>query len=262
MLVLLPPSEGKATPASGPSLDLASLSFPELTDTRERVLKSLVRLAGGRPAHARKVLGLTAGQDEERERDARLLAGPCAPAGRIYRGVLYDALDLATLPAAARRRAAASVVVSSALFGAVRLGDLIPAYRLSGTVRLPRLGPVTALWRRHLDPAMSSAARGGLVVDLRSSTYATMWSPGPEQVQRTVAVRVLHVRPDGTRAVVSHFNKATKGRLLRALLTDGGRIRDVDAFAAACESWGYVAELAGPRRPAAPHRLDLVVEQL
>ena len=46
-----------------------------------------------------------------------------------------------------------------------------------------------------------------------------------------VTVRVLH-EVDGKRQVVSHFNKATKGRLVRALLEDGRDARSPRAFAA------------------------------
>ena len=45
MLVLLPPSEGKASGTDGPPLDLASLSFPDLNATRTKVLTHLVRAA-------------------------------------------------------------------------------------------------------------------------------------------------------------------------------------------------------------------------
>ena len=46
MLILLAPSEGKTAPPRGPPLDLAALSHAdELTATRERVLKALVRLS-------------------------------------------------------------------------------------------------------------------------------------------------------------------------------------------------------------------------
>ena len=262
MLVLLPPSEGKTAPRRGRPLDLATLSFPTLSATRQVLLDTLVTLARTDPELARTVLGLSERQHEEVERDAGLLTAPCAPAGAVYSGVLYDALDLATLPTAARRRATSSLVVSSALFGAVRLGDRIPAYRLSGNVSLPGLGSVAALWRPVLGEELAAAAGRGLVIDLRSSTYAAMWSPDPEQAGRTVTVRVLHQLPDGSRAVVSHFNKATKGRLVRALLVDGAGPRDAAGLAAACEALGYVAELADSPRRGKPRLLDLVVSEV
>jgi cytoplasmic iron level regulating protein YaaA (DUF328/UPF0246 family) len=262
VLVLLPPSEGKTPPRRGAALDLASLSFPSLTSTRETVLDALVDLATRSPERARAVLGLSERQTDELDRDARLLDEPCAPASRIYTGVLYDALGLSSLDAAAKRRAGRSVVVQSALFGAVRLGDRIPAYRLSGQSVIPSVGPLAARWRDPLAAAMTEAAGRGLVVDLRSGAYAALWKPTGDVARRTVAVRVLQEMPDGSRAVVSHFNKATKGRLLRQWLLDGADPRDVDELAEACEKAGVVAE-PGPRPKAgAVHRLDVVVPDL
>ena len=65
MIVLLPPSEGKAQPSSSPPappLDLDRLSFPELNPQRERLLRVLPRLSGRRGLQA---LGLSTGQAGE-----------------------------------------------------------------------------------------------------------------------------------------------------------------------------------------------------
>lgn len=262
MLVLLPPSEGKTAPRRGRPLQLEALSFPELTPTREQVLDSLVRLAQRQPDQAQRVLGLSGAQHHEVVRDAGLLSAPAAPAGEIYSGVLYEALGLATLSAAARRRARATVVVSSALFGAVRISDRIPPYRLSAGTTLPGVGGLTRLWRRPLADVMTAAAHRGLVVDLRSGGYAAMWTPNPDVARRTVAVRVLHERPDGSRSVVSHFNKATKGRLLRSLLEAGPLPGDPSALAHACVGLGYPVELVDADGTAKPHRMDVVVTEV
>jgi cytoplasmic iron level regulating protein YaaA (DUF328/UPF0246 family) len=262
VLVLLPPSEGKTGPRRGKALDLESLSFPELTGTRERVLEALVSLSTSAPSEALRVLGLSTRQGAEVARDARLETAPTAQAGLVYTGVLYDALGITTLDAAARRRAHRTIVVQSALFGALRLTDRIPAYRLSGDVSLPGLGPVTGLWRDPLAAALADAASRGLVVDLRSGTYAAMWRPTGDVASRTVAMRVLQEMPDGTRKVVSHFNKATKGRLVRQWLVDGADPRTAEDLADACEKAGVVAEL-GPRpRRDVPRALDVVVSDL
>ena len=108
-----------------------------------------------------------------------LLETPTARADAIYTGVLYEALDLRSLDSAARRRASSSLAVTSSLFGLVRPADRIPPYRLAGGVNLPGLGVVSAHWREVLDPVVREAAGNGLVVDLRSSTYAAFWRPGP-----------------------------------------------------------------------------------
>ncbi len=267
VLVLLPPSEGKTAPRRGKPLDLDTLSFPGLTSTREDVLDALVSLASSSlasspPARALEVLGLSPRQTDEVVRDAQLASAPTAAASAIYSGVLYDALDLASLDAASKRRAQRSVVIASALFGALRLGDRIPAYRLSGDVSLPGIGPLATAWRDPLALAMTEAAGRGLVVDLRSGTYAAMWRPTGAVASRTVAVRVLQQMPDGSRKVVSHFNKATKGRLLRHWLETAADPRDADDLADACASMGVVVELGEKPRAGTARRLDVVVTDL
>jgi uncharacterized protein len=262
VLVLLPPSEGKTAPARGKALDLDALSFESLTSTREQVLEALVALARTDPSRALTVLGLSPRQTDEVARDAALETAPTATAGAVYTGVLYDALDLASLDTAAKRRAQRTLVVSSALFGALRVGDRIPAYRLSGDVTLPPLGPLAGVWRDPLATAMTEAAAKGLIVDLRSGVYAAMWKPVGDVASRTVAVRVLQHLPDGSRKVVSHFNKATKGRLVRQWLQSGVAPRDADDLADACAGAGVVAELGPHPKTGAVRRLDVVVSDL
>ncbi|MEU6074121.1 peroxide stress protein YaaA [Micromonospora sp. NPDC047074] len=265
MLILLPPSEGKADAGTGRRLDLARLSLPELTGARDEVLTALVTLsADGDGEAARAALGLSEGQRGELRRNARLRVAATAPAGSVYTGVLYEALGLAVLPAAAQRAARRSVLISSGLWGAVRLTDRIPPYRCPIGARLPVLGALSAYWRRALAPAMAAAAGDGPVLDLRSGAYAATWAPRGEVADRTVTVRVLHEREvDGVpvRSVVSHFNKATKGRLVRDLLTAGARPRTVDGLLTALRDLKYeVLEQPGPR--GRPRLVDVIVTEL
>ena len=255
MLILLPPSEGKAVPRRGRPLDLTGLSFGELTGARERVLEALVSLTERDDAAA--VLGLGATQADLVGLDARLRTSPTVRAERLYTGVLYDALGLTTLTPAARRRAASRVAVVSSLFGLVRPGDRLPSYRLSGDVGLPGLGPVAGVWREALQPAVLDALGAGLLVDLRSTTYAAFWRPPADLAPRVATVRVLHV-VDGRRQVVSHSNKATKGRLVRALLEDGRAPRNPAGLADLLRGLGWKVEQDSPTR--AGTRLDVVVD--
>ncbi|MFG1951476.1 peroxide stress protein YaaA [Micromonospora sp. NPDC048830] len=265
MLILLPPSEGKAEAGTGRRLDLTRLSLPELNPARSAVLAELVGLcAGGDEAAALDALALTPGLAGELRRNARLERAATAPAGRIYTGVLYEALDLASLPPGAQRAARRSVLVSSGLWGALRLTDRIPPYRCPIGARLPGLGALSAYWRRTLAPAMEAAAGGGPVLDLRSGAYAATWTPRGELAERTVTVRVLHERdtPQGpVRSVVSHFNKATKGRLVRDLLTAGVRPRTVDELVAALRDLKYTV-LEQPPAAGRPRAVDVVVTRL
>ena len=260
MLVLLPPSEGKTAGGTGGApVDLDRLSLPELRPAREAVLAELTELCAGDVEKARGVLRLSAGQAGEVARNAALASAPARPAGELYTGVLYEALGLGTLDAAARRRAADSLLIFSGLWGVVRIEDRIPAYRLAGGVKLPGLGPLAAFWREPLSRVLPEAAGAGPVLDLRSTAYAAMWKPAGEPARRTVRVRVLHATVvDGVerRSVVSHFNKATKGRLLRDLLTAGPLPDTAAELPEALRALGYTVETPSPTR------LDVVVSRL
>jgi cytoplasmic iron level regulating protein YaaA (DUF328/UPF0246 family) len=259
VLILLPPSEGKTAPTRGRSLDLDALGLPGLTDTRERVLDALVTLCSGDPAAAAEALGLSENQLDLVERNAMLREAPTARADRIYTGVLYDALDAGTLSAAAKRRAGTRVAVTSSLFGLVRFADRIPAYRLSGDASLPGLGSVAGVWREALGAVATEALGRGLLVDLRSGMYAAFWRPPADLAPRVATVRVLH-EVGGTRKVVSHFNKATKGRIVRALLEDGADPRTPAALADVLGALGWKVELGDPT--AKGTQLDVVVTDL
>jgi cytoplasmic iron level regulating protein YaaA (DUF328/UPF0246 family) len=256
VLILLPPSEGKAEPRRGKPADLAT---GPIAEARREVCDALVTLCRGPEDQAVRVLGLSPGQVDDVRRNARLPELPSAPAERVYRGVLYESLGLTALDASAHRRALARVAIVSSLYGVVRPGERITSYRLGGGVSLPGLGGVAAHWRRHLDPMIRELAGRGLVVDLRSSTYAAFWRPTADLAARVVTVRVLH-DVNGKRQVVSHFNKATKGRLVRAVLEDGRDARTPSAFAALLTDLGWQVDVGATTK--AGSGLDVVVSKL
>ena len=259
MLILLPPSEGKGAARRGKPLDLADLSFPDLTPARERVLAALEALCMGDADRAAEVLGIGRTQLDLVELNGGLRTAPTARADRVYTGVLYDALGAGSLSAAAKRRAGTRLAVVSSLFGLVRPADRIPAYRLSGDTTLPGLGPVAGVWREALGSAVEEALGTGLLVDLRSTTYAAFWRPPAGLARRVATVRVLH-ETQGRRQVVSHFNKATKGRLVREVLEDGGNPRSPAAFADLLRDLGWKVEEGAPDRKGT--QLDVVVSEL
>jgi len=219
VLILLPPSEGKAATDARSPFRIDELSLPELNQTRIKLRDALVRLCSGRERRALEVLGLSNNQTHELERNRDLPDAKALPAAQVYTGVVYAALDYPTLTNAARRRADEWVLVSSALWGAVHLHDHIPAYRLSMAVDLPGVGKLAAAWRPHLGPVLDERAAGDVVVDCRSATYVGAWKPatsGPRSAD-WVAVRVVREHA-GKRTVVSHNAKHTRGVLAGHLL--------------------------------------------
>lgn len=219
MLVLLPPSEGKAPGGDGPAVDLATLSWPELTTTRQRVLTALVTVCARQPAKARALLGLSEALDGDRAANAEAATSPTMPAGHRYTGVLHDALGYPTLRAASRRRADASVVVFSGLWGATRPTDLLPAYRIGITTKLAKIGPLPTYWRPHLHQVLDDLVADEGAIDLRSSGYSQMYQPSAAAAPKILAVAVTG--PDGKKVATSYQSKVAKGRLVRATLELG-----------------------------------------
>jgi len=110
------------------------------------------------------------------------------------------------------------------------------------------------MWRSRLGPALEELVADGLMVDLRSGVYVNLHRPADDLAARTATIRVLHEH-QGTRKVVSHFNKATKGRLVRGLLEDGSRPSTVGELREALGDLGWTVERDGTR-------LDVVVPEL
>jgi len=186
------------------------------------------------------VLGISDKLAAEVEANQELLTSPTTPAILRYTGVLYDALSAGTLPNEALQRLA----IGSALFGVVRAGDLIPHYRLSGGTKLPTRSSSTtptlkSRWGGLITEVLSSA--DDLVVDLRSGTYQQLG-----RLKTAITVRVESVQPDGTRKVVSHFNKHYKGELARVLALSEQDPISIDEVAAIARAAGMTVEITSP----------------
>jgi uncharacterized protein len=208
MLVLLPPSEGKARPEAGKPVDLGSLAFAEkLEGQREESLDAF---------------------------DPALRDAPAAPAAEVYTGVLFQRLELPKLPAKARRR----VLIASALWGVVRPEDRIPHYKFPPKTRLDGIGPPAAYWRPALAEALPDK-KGELVVDMRSAAYSSFWKPKRATL---LAVRAFS-ESGGKRKAVSHMAKAVRGDVARALLKEKKAPADPEAAAAVAEAAGFRVEL-------------------
>ncbi|MFT4050087.1 MAG: peroxide stress protein YaaA [Solirubrobacterales bacterium] len=255
MLVLLPPSEGKAdAPEGAAPVDLAALAHPELTPQREKLTEKLDGLTKIAPARALKALGLGKSQAGEIARNAKLLRQPAAPAADIYTGVLYQYLDLHSLKKAERARAAERILIQSALWGVVRLEDRIPAYRLGIGASLPRMKGLAAYWKPALERVLPS---DGLVVDMRSSGYVAAWKPAGGTL---LGVRVF-VEEEGKRSVVTHMAKATRGDVARILVESKQVSDDPHGVEKILAAAGLRTELVEPEKAGGPWNLDVILSE-
>jgi cytoplasmic iron level regulating protein YaaA (DUF328/UPF0246 family) len=209
MLVLLPPSEGKARPEEGELLDLDSLVFAEeLSGKRAELIRAF---------------------------DPALLEAPAAPAAEIYTGVLFKRLELPEVAAKARQQ----VLIASALWGFVRPDDRIPYYKFPPKTRLEGIGVPAAYWRPVLAEALPDSD-GDLILDMRSAAYSSFWKPQ----RATLLVVRAFTESGGERKAISHMAKAVRGDIARALLSAKTPPKDPEATAALAESAGFRVELA------------------
>ena len=248
VLILLPPSESKTARSGGKPSKPELVSFPELASTRTAVAEALARVSGQPDAPA--LLGVSTNLRADIAHNVCLDCAPAVPVADLYTGVLYDALDLASMDSATRRRANRWLVVISALFGALRLTDKIPPYRLSMSVNLDMLGPLRAVWRTPLASVLPKAAGHGVIVDCRSSTYAAAWVP-----QGALAARWVQVHVRGA----THMTKHTRGLVARHLCEQGVDARTPEALQRIVAQH-FETTLTRPRRPGKPWTLDTMAQ--
>jgi cytoplasmic iron level regulating protein YaaA (DUF328/UPF0246 family) len=211
LIVLLPPSEGKAPGGDGPGWAPDDGRFGELAARRIRVHNALKRARGG----TEKALG--AKGDLLRAAKAANLAAvgaPTLPAHQRFTGVVWGHLDPPTL---GRRRG--EVLVLSALTGVTAWDDPVPDFRLKLSASLPPVGNLASFWRPHLSTVLNDHLAGHTVVDLLPNEHRAAWTPTPDRYElRRPALLHRNGKPAG------HGGKAAKGLLARALLRSG----DVD----------------------------------
>lgn len=214
-VILLPPSEGKADggDARKPWRGESGVFGDALGEFRTSVADCLRQAKGG----DQKLLGVKGPRLLHAQTQNRALIGsPTVPAWQRYTGVVWDHLDLASLPAAARATAIKRLFVPSGLAGIVRADDPLPDYRLKMGARLAPLGLLSTWWRDDLTDAFVSHVRKTPVIDLLPHEHkaAFEWEHIPH---------VIHVDLVSKKGAVvgGHNAKAAKGLLARHLLLSG-----------------------------------------
>lgn len=259
MRILLPPSAGKTTKKSTNHLQLEKLWQAEhLTQTRRQLIDDVQNTAlladaaqifklGPKNAHeisqnleiydapALAAWQLYDGVLYEAAKFAQIFSsGACAQGGQGQGSQSQDAQHQggqhpagqyqgaqcqADQPQGGQRQLEELTLVFSALFGPVRLTDLITPHRLSGSVKLPGQGAVASIWSKPLKELLAQQLSGHVVVDLRSAEYGAMYRPSRGGECLTLNIAVAKVNPaTGKRSVVSHWAKHTRGLLAGALL--------------------------------------------
>lgn len=261
MRILLPPSAGKTTKESTNHLQLEKLWQEEhLTQTRRQLIDDVQNTA--LLADAAQIFKLGPKNAHEISQNLEVYDAPALAAWQLYDGVLYEAAKFAQIfssgepsqgsqgqvgnhrgdqrqgsqgqgnqPQGGQRQLEELTLVFSALFGPVRLTDLITPHRLSCSVKLPGQGSVASIWSKALKELLTQQLSGHVVVDLRSAEYGAMYRPTRGSDCLLLNIGVAKVNPaTGKRSVVSHWAKHTRGLLAGALLraVAGGQLAASD----------------------------------
>ena len=264
MRILLPPSAGKTTKESTNHLQLEKLWQAEhLTQTRRQLIDDVQNTA--LLADAAQIFKLGPKNAYEISQNLEVYDAPALAAWQLYDGVLYEAAKFAQIfsygacaqdgqgqgqgnqpqgsgqgqggqsqadqSQGLQRQLEELTLVFSALFGPVRLTDLITPHRLSGSVKLPGQGSVASIWSKALKELLTQQLSGHVVVDLRSAEYGAMYRPTRGSDCLLLNIGVAKVNPaTGKRSVVSHWAKHTRGLLAGALLraVAGGQLAASD----------------------------------
>ena len=251
MRILLPPSEGKKPGGDGPSL-AEQIFAADAVGRHRRRLCAAVEVAAARTrrtAMATFVLP-EAVADAAIAANAVVTSSPTLPALDRYDGVVYAGLEVATMTGAQRCGAEEQVLIFSGLFGVLGGAERIPDYRVPAASKLARIGLAGSSWRPVLARALPARLDAGLLVDLRSTDYATMWRAPSDRP--ALSVRILTEMPDGRLMVVSFVSKLAKGRLARALVDRSAAGETARTAADLARAWVE----AGLGRPAPGQPLD------
>jgi cytoplasmic iron level regulating protein YaaA (DUF328/UPF0246 family) len=256
MLIVVPPSESKRpSPANGRPVDVAGLSFPELTPTRRRVIDALTATSARPDAFDR--LLLRPSMADEIAGDARVLELPTMPVLDLYVGPLHEGLAADRLSEHARGRADRELVVVSPLWGALRPSDRIPRYRLHVCAHLAGMGDLEPTWRAVLPEVLAEAAgAAGVVVDLRSPIVQAMGMP------RAIAARTVTLKVDQGppgRPIGDVIAKRVRGEAAHALLESAADPAHPHELADVLGA-RWPVRLASPDRPGQPWTMTLAVD--
>lgn len=223
-VILLPPSEGKAPGGDGPPWRAAPHAFPELDADREAVRDAVRDALAESHAAAARLLDARGPLLERALLDWEDLDGaPTLPALARYSGVVWSALDPASLDRGARRRLASRVLVTSGLWGLLAATDPVPAYRLKMGAGVPPLGTLSAWWRPRVTALIDARAGGGWIIDLLPGEHAASLDPAVLTASQLLRVALVEDDGAGGRRAAGHAGKHLKGLLARAILEADAR---------------------------------------
>lgn len=208
MKILFSPSETKTHVTNHLELNKDSFIFPSYYDKRLEVIAIYTNyIQKASLPMLQKLFGL---KEEHKINELRIspIANllTCKAIDR-YNGVAYDHLSYKTLNTVSQTWIDKNVMIFSNLFGPLLAEDLIPYYKLQQGEHLDTFRP-ELFYKKHFSAFIDNWLEGEVVLDLRAGFYEKFYT----LKQPYITMKFLKKGK-----VVSHFAKAYRGKVLRAI---------------------------------------------
>ncbi len=219
MIILFSPSEGKKTGGDMLTCKEGTFLFDNLHVKRLEVLEKYNSIVTSKDEEAIKKLYGIKDPKKFTNFDKDIYSLPTMKVIERYDGVAFDYLDYNSLHVEEKTYIDNSVIIFSNLFGPVRAGDCgLPEYKLKQGESLEGFKP-EAFYKEHFSKHLDDLINDEPFLDLRAGFYNKFYKPKGEYT-------TLKFLKEGK--VVSHWAKAYRGLVLRALAKEG--VSDMDAF--------------------------------
>ena len=245
--ILLAPSESKVSggnPLAPDMFDYRSSTtfnyFHDLNANRRQLIEALQGALGGSKASLEKLFGAKGDALKEMiETNESIFGSPLMSALERYSpGVMYKAMDFASLPTGAQRRLLENGIIVSGLFGLLRPDDLIPNYRLKIDASIPKFGKVSTFWKPQLSEALNQTVKGQVVWNLLPGSHQDAWDDNRSYVEM-INVKFVDEKK-GKRTTVTNGVKPLRGKLINYIVSEMGE--DVEALNEWKHPAGYVID--------------------
>ncbi len=207
MYILFSPSEGKKLGGNGSSLDLETLLIPSLSATRLPLLNSYNNLMKDGSLQELQTLTGIKKEEEIKKYQDDLFSLPTMNAIERYDGVAYDYLDFDSLSKEEKSYLNQQTIIFSNLFGPLRGGDSIPAYKLKQGATINATA-TEKVYKEASSAVLDELFNDELILDLRAGYYEKFYT----LKQPFVTMKFLK----GGKSV-SHWAKAYRGKVLRTV---------------------------------------------
>lgn len=208
MKILFSPSESKSTNCVKKSINQDTFIFSDLYIKRLEVINKFSSyIYNANIEELKEIFGTKEEKECLRLKNLDLLNSCTIEAIQRYSGVAYEHLDFTSLHKDAQEFLYENVIIFSNLFGPILAKDQIPYYRMKQGTKI-RNFKIEHFYKEYFSKELDIFLKDEFIIDLRAGFYEKFYTLKKEHIS-------MKFMKNGK--VVSHFAKAYRGKILRAL---------------------------------------------